>query len=305
MSFLHNAGKGNNSIVLYLLTIVFVLLSYVLGQLPMIVAVKIVNAGVMDLSFTQAEMIEVLGKNLFLTFALFPFIFSLIALCLSVRFLHKRSILSMFTARESFDWKRFFTSAIIWGGIMGIFLVSAFYASDQIEWNFKPESFFPLLFISLILIPLQTTCEEVLFRGYLFQGFGFLYKKGWVSVVLTGVLFGLMHGANPEVYKLGNIVMIYYIGTGIFLGLLALFDDGLELSLGYHAMNNIFAALILTNDWQAFQTDALFIDHSEPTFGIESLTTIIIVQPLLLLLFSKIYRWTNLKEKIFGSSIVK
>lgn len=300
MSFLNNAGKGNNSIVLYLLTIVFVLLAYILGQLPMLIAVKVMNAGSNVLTYSQAQMIEILGKNLFLSFALLPLIFSLIAICLSIRFLHKRSILSVFTARDSFDWKRFLSSATIWGGIMGIFLVSSFYASDQIEWNFNPETFFPLLFVSLILIPLQTTCEEVLFRGYLFQGFGFLHGKGWISVILTGVLFGLMHGANPEVYKLGYVVMIYYIGTGIFLGLLTLFDDGLELSLGYHAMNNIFAALIVTNDWQAFQTDALFKDHSEPTFGIESLTTIILVQPLLLLLFSKIYRWSNLKGKLFG-----
>jgi uncharacterized protein len=95
--------------------------------------------------------------------------------------------------------------------------------------------------------------------------------------------------------------LIYYIGTGLFLGLLTLMDDGLELSMGYHAVNNIFAALILTNDWQAFQTDALYIDHSAPTFGWDSLLTIILVQPLLLLIFSKIYKWKNWKEKLFGS----
>lgn len=47
---------------------------------------------------------------------------------------------------------------------------------------------------------------------------------------------------------------------------MALMDDGLELSMGYHAINNIFAALILTNEWQAFQTDALFYGSCKTNF---------------------------------------
>jgi membrane protease YdiL (CAAX protease family) len=183
---------------------------------------------------------------------------------------------------------------------MGAFLALTIYTSDQITWNLKAETFLPLLLISLFLVPLQTTCEEVLFRGYLFQGFGSIFKKGWFAVLITGLLFGLMHGANPEVEKLGYGILVYYIGTGLFLGILTLMDDGIELSMGYHAVNNVFATLIITNEWQAFQTDALFMDHSKPTFGWDSLLTIFLIQPLLLLLFSKLYAWKNWKGKLLG-----
>jgi hypothetical protein len=81
---------------------------------------------------------------------------------------------------------------------------------------------------------------------------------------------------------------------------MALMDDGLELSMGYHAINNIFASLILTNEWQAFQTDALFMDHAKPTFGWDALLTIILIQPLLLFVFAKIYKWKNWKGKFLG-----
>ena len=70
--------------------------------------------------------------------------------------------------------------------------------------------------------------------------------------------------------------------------------------MGYHAVNNIFASLIVTNDWQAFHTDALFIDSSMPEFGMEHILTLVIIQPLLLFLFSKKYNWKNWKEKLFA-----
>jgi len=303
MSFLTNANKGTNLPSTYILTIVLVILAYILGQVPMLVDLSIQIGGLENLKEDPSfDLVAFFGENKYLTYLLIPFILALGVIFISVRFLHKRPMLSVVTTRKSFDWRRFFTSLLIWGGIMGIFLAIAINMSDQITWNFKPETFFPLLMISLFLIPIQTSCEEILFRGYLLQGFGKIYKRAWLSVLVTGILFGLLHGANPEVEKLGYSVMVYYIGTGIFLGIIAIMDDGLELSLGYHAVNNIFAALILTNEWQAFQTDALYLDHSKPTFGWDSLLTIIIIQPFLLFIYSKIYKWTNWKEKLFGKA---
>lgn len=304
MSFLNNASKGSNLLSTYFLTIILVILAYViLGQIPLLIELATHQDSTDGIQNVEVVLIaKQLGNNKFLTFLIIPFIFSLAAILFSIRYLHKRPVLSVFTNRSTFDWKRFFTSAFIWGIIMCFFLMITFTTGNQIEWNFNPETFIPLLLISLFLIPIQTTCEEVLFRGYLLQGFGHFYKKGLISILITGLLFGLMHGANPEVQKLGGIVMVYYIGTGIFLGVMTLMDDGLELSMGYHAMNNIFASLILTNEWQAFQTDALFIDHSKPSFGWDALLTIILIQPLLLFIFSKLYKWKNWKNKFLGTS---
>jgi len=101
------------------------------------------------------------------------------------------------------------------------------------------------------------------------------------------------------VAKIGYILIVFYISTGLFLGIMSQMDGGIELSMGYHAINNIFASVILTNKWQAFQTDALFIDNTPPAFGLETWLTIILIQPLLLFLFSKVYRWKDWKKKLF------
>ena len=88
---------------------------------------------------------------------------------------------------------------------------------------------------------------------------GMILGNKWVPLVVTSIIFGLLHGMNPEVEKYGVVTMfVYYIGAGLFLGLITIMDDSLELALGVHAATNIFAALFLTCDGSALQTDALF-----------------------------------------------
>ncbi len=300
MNFLKNAQQGNNHFRSYLFTLALVIFSFLfLGLIPMLLHafIKTMINGSQSSDFVEME--DLFGSNLELFYLLVPFAFALGALLIGIRFIHGRSVLSVFTSRSRFDWSRFFVAAGIWMLVMCILLIVSILIGQPIEWNLDPSTFIPLLLISLLIIPIQTTAEEVLFRGYFMQGFGQLYKKGFISILLTGVLFGLMHGGNPEVAELGYGVMAYYIITGIFLGILAVLDDGLELSMGYHAANNIFASLILTNDWQAFQTDAMFIDHTPPNFGWDSLITLLILQPALILLFSRIYKWKNWKERLF------
>ena len=292
MRFIDQFKKGQGNAGTYLLTLSIVIMALIIGQTFVeIVANTVLHYSLINIP-TNADL------NVTLSLLLVPFGFALIALILCVKHLHKRSILSVFTSRNFFDWKRFFFAFSLWGGFMSLFLVVSMASGDSIEWSFSWSAFLPLFFVSLFLLPIQTTTEEVLFRGYLFQGFGQLFKKAWLSILVTGLLFGLLHWSNPEVAKIGDVLLLFYILTGIFLGIVTHMDDGIELSMGYHAVNNIFAALILTNDWQAFQTNALLIDHSDPIFGWDSILTLFVLQPLMLFLFSKKYKWENWKQKL-------
>ena len=132
------------------------------------------------------------------------------------------------------------------------------------------------------------------------QGFAILAKNKWFPLLMTSLIFGLMHIANPEVEKMGYIIMVYYIGTGLFLGILTLMDDGMELSLGFHAANNLIGALLVTSDYSAFQTHSIFKDISEPTAGYDVIAPVVIIFPILLFIFSKKYNWTGWKEKLTG-----
>lgn len=294
MNFIDQADKGKGTVGTYILTVCIVLLAFISGQLlSEYLAQKV-------LGFSFLEIPDNVNLNSLLILILIPFVFVFAGILFCVKYLHQRPILSVFTSRETFDWKRFFISFSLWGFLMVAFLTIEIFSGYRIEWNFNPATFFTLLLISVFLLPIQTTAEELFFRGYLLQGFRKVFPFSMMAIVLSGLIFGYLHSGNPEIEVLGSGILIYYISTGIFLGLLAHLDDGMELGMGYHAINNIFGALIVTNEWQAFHTDALFIDKSEPSFGWESYLTLLLVQPLLLILFGKIFRWKNWKSKLLN-----
>ncbi|HEU0137545.1 MAG TPA: type II CAAX endopeptidase family protein, partial [Flavobacterium sp.] len=243
-------------------------------------------------------------NNIALAVNLAPFAFLLGLLFLLVFILHQRNILSLTTARSKLDFGRiFFSFAIIIVMTVIGFAVSYYNDSSEIVWNFQPLNFAILVIISLILFPLQIGFEEYLFRGYLMQQVGIIVKNRWLPLILTSVIFGLFHTANPEVLEMGYGVMVFYIGTGLLLGIMTLMDDSIELALGFHLGNNLMAALLVTSDFSALQTDALFkYSGVEDTAAMlnEMLITMAITYPLILLIFALKYKWTNWAAKLFG-----
>jgi membrane protease YdiL (CAAX protease family) len=192
------------------------------------------------------------------------------------------------------DYKKILFSFFLWGSVSALMVIFDYMMSpEDYLWNFKPLTFLILLLISVVMIPLQTSMEELIFRGYLMQGFGVLFKNRWMPLLITSILFGLLHIWNPEIDKLGIHLIWYYIGTGLFLGVITLMDEGIELALGFHAANNLVTALLVTASWTAFQTESLFIDNSEPSLGMELIFTLAIIYPLLALIFAKKYQWKN------------
>ena len=132
------------------------------------------------------------------------------------------------------------------------------------------------------------------------QGIGVFVRNKWLPLILTSVIFGSLHFFNPEVTKLGNIIMIYYIGTGFMLGIMTLMDEGMELALGFHAGNNLITALLVTADWTAFQTNSILKDVSEPTAGWNVIIPVFRVYPIFLYIMGRKYGWSDWKQKLFG-----
>ena len=248
-----------------------------------------------------ATMIEQLGSNLVLIILLAPLVAGFFIVLGWTYLIHRQSITSLTTSRAKIDWKRILFAFGLWGGVTVIFtLIDVYDSPEDYKLNFDISKFIPLAIVAILLIPLQTSFEEYLFRGHMMQGLGILTKNRWVPLFVTSVLFGLMHIANPEVEKLGYGLLVYYIGTGFFLGIMTLMDEGLELALGFHAANNLITALLVTADWTAFQTDSILRDISEPTLGLDALIPVFVVFPVLLFVFSKKYKWSNWKERLFG-----
>ncbi|WP_298121205.1 CPBP family intramembrane glutamic endopeptidase [Flavobacterium sp.] len=374
--FIQQGIKKENEFWKYIVGSIVVIFASFIGQIPLGIALLIKGLDDGKMPKTTQEILQLLEPNVFLFLMLISFAFALGALYFWVKYFHKQSFLSVTTSRSKVDWSRVFFAFGIWTLFTIASTVLAVYLEpNELVWNFKPVPFLILFIIGVVLIPIQTSTEEYIFRGYLMQGFanGSLQKKFIIGIfysllfvpiyllfeflieklfaiqlffllqifvtiltilviffidlaltklnffesffynrlyerskskltplLITSLIFGGMHYFNPEVEKMGNVIMIYYIGTGLFLGIITLMDDGMELALGFHAANNLVGALLVTSDWSALQTHSVFKDVSQPSAGFDVLVPVLIVFPILLLVFGKKYNWHNWKEKLTG-----
>ena len=264
--------------------------------------VNYVSSEGVDTNEIMKKMTKEIGVNGTFFLLVAPLSFMLFFVLFYNKFIQNNSLRVLTTSRPKIDWSRFFFSFGVWGGITIVTtLISYFTTPEDFVMQFNPEKFAIFLVLALILIPMQTSFEEYLFRGHMLQGLGLATKTRWVPLLVTSFLFGIMHIANPEVDKMGMIIMFYYIGTGLFLGILTLMDEGLELALGFHAANNLVGALLVTSDWSAFQTHSILKDISIPSANFQIFIPILIIFPILLYIFSKKYKWSNWNEKLFGN----
>ena len=297
MRFTDLASVGKKDGKSYLASIGLIVFGYIASQfLGMLFLVPFFSSEKLARLVNQEDFINLLGKNGFLIFILFPFVVLFALILLAIRYIHKRPIKSVFTNRSHFDWNRVIFSFTIMSLILLIMLLFRLWMNDGLQMIFDWKKFLPMAFLILAFIPIQIAAEELLFRSYLMQGLKLRLAHNGHSALVSGIMFGLIHMGNPEISAIGFHLVFYYIAAGIFLSLVVLFDDGIELTLGYHAANNIFAALMITSDWQAFQTDAVFFDTSDPGNGIEAIFSSLFFYFLLFFIFAKRFKWSQWKE---------
>jgi membrane protease YdiL (CAAX protease family) len=294
---------GKNEFWQYLLGIVAAFLGYLSFQLIMMVPLL---SAAMSHGITMNEIAENpnilfnpekigINKSLLLALMMGMFVFTLLFLWLALKFIQKKSLTSIITGYENIRWKRYFFSFGVWGILIIILTIVSYLISPQdIEIRFNAGPFFILLIVSVLLIPIQTATEELIFRGYLMQGFGLAFKNGIAPLIITSVLFGLMHASNPEAKAHGLLIMMpYYIFFGAFLGVLTLLDEGAELAMGIHCANNLVSSLLVCSKNSVLQTDAILYTSSENPSG-EFIIWIIMAAICFFILFKK-YKLSNWK----------
>ena len=282
----------------YLLGSMIVIIFSFMGQVPMLFFLSEDSAKTMDPK-NPMSIFAHLDPNLTLFLLLFSFFIAFLGFLFVLTKIHKQSFVSVTTSRRTIDFERFFFAFSFWAIASILFVGIDYYFSPQdYEVKFQLKPFLIMFGISVVLIPFQSGLEEYLFRGYLMQGFAKLTRNRWLPLILTSVIFGILHVFNPEIEKLGMGLLFYYIGTGFFFGIMTLMDEGIELALGFHIANNLITALLVTADWTAFQTYSILNDITEPTLLPELVLSLFILYPISLFILSKKYVWTNWKYKL-------
>jgi hypothetical protein len=176
-----------------------------------------------------------------------------------VRFIHERPFRTLVTPARRLDWPRLFQGFAVWFVIAALTAaLEALLYPGRYVWTLDLARFLPFALLALILVPIQTSAEELFFRGYLLQLFGLRLRNVLVLSLLSGLFFGLPHLFNPEAGANYFLMGVYYVSMGAALAYITLREGRLEVALGLHAANNLFASLFANYEVTVMPSPSMF-----------------------------------------------
>ena len=273
--FLDLAQSGRNEWWRYLLgTALIFIIWQVIGTLfliPLAIYVALIDPNLLA-SFDQVANIYPFFwmVSVFLTFIMLWIPTWAITL-----WLHRRPFKSLFTAAPTMRWSRIAQGFAIYGVLVLVAtLVEGFLIHpDNYVWVYDPSSFWWFALAISLLVPIQATAEEILFRGYILQATGFLSRNLFILSLINGILFMLPHLLNEEVQVSPILVSLGFIISGIFFAIITLLDNGMELAIGAHIANNIFALAFVNLTDSSIVTSPLFlVTELDPIYNLISQT---------------------------------
>lgn len=295
----HGMNKG----WMYLLTIIFIMLGYVLFQS---ISVLPMMGILLENGYTQLQIASnpnllydfnalKIDRNIVLVLELGMFVFAAVGFYVGIRFLHHKTLTSVLTGYDKFRFGRFWFSFAVWTTFLIVsVLINYIFFPDELVINFNLQGFIISSLIMIAFMPIQTGLEEVVFRGYFLQGLSQVFKNGIVPLLITSFLFGAAHMSNPEVVKFGwPIMLTYYTSFALFMGCLTLLDEGLELAFGIHFANNIISSILLSSPSSVIKTYSVFdVKQEDPS---SEIIVWLCMASMAFLIFWLKYRWKNFK----------
>lgn len=305
MTHLESTFTGKNGFWRYLLMFAVILIvANTIGAIPLLISLysRSVSDPAVFSKFAanpnDYSIVGITSTTLFLIMMV-PFISGLIAFVLLVKPLNNRTWRMTINGTDKIRWNRFFISAGVWTILSALyFFVYLKLDPSNFVLNNKTGSLLLISIISVLLIPFQAAFEEILFRGYLMQGFASLIKNRWFPVIMTSILFGLLHSFNPEVKEFGFFTMMpQYVAFGLIFGIITILDDGIEAAMGAHSANNIFLCIMVTSESSALQTPALYQQYTIHPW--KELFAFVVLGILFILIMKMIFKWDNFSA-LFG-----
>lgn len=122
-----------------------------------------------------------------------------------------------------------------------------------------------LLPFAIIVIMIQVSTEELLFRGYLQQQFACLSSSPWVWMVLPSLLFGLWHFWNGNSLTEGLVYVFWATLLGLACADLTARTGNLGAAIGLHLANNFVAVMFIgTQGWPMSGLALILYPYQDP-----------------------------------------
>jgi len=181
---------------------------------------------------------------------LMTFVIWILAFWGALRLFHKRGLGTVIGGPKSKLLRNFGITFAICASLM-VFLNWVAPSSDEINENITSSRWWSLLPFALILMFIQVSAEEILFRGYIQQQLAVWFKSRWVFLVLPSVLFGVAHFFNTELGLQAQLTVVGFTALlGLFMADLTYRTGNLGAAIAVHFVNN-FSSLL----WVSYQKE--------------------------------------------------
>jgi membrane protease YdiL (CAAX protease family) len=255
-AFVSPARAGRRQLWLVAIGIVSVYMATMLGGLVLELAVRFFPA------FFTASPEALLFT--FLVRSLGAISFGWLALIFIAPRLHQRSFISLFGEAGRF-WRGFTAGALLCV-LLVVFAEAALLAyRGGAFWTPVPQMEYWWWFAAsvIVLVCLQASVEEVVFRGYLLQQLAARFRSPILWAVAPSLFFGAIHYA-PNTFASAdsvNLARLWVISAALF-GLFATYltwrTGSVGMAVGFHIVNNWFALLVLDQLGSRLERLALF-----------------------------------------------
>jgi membrane protease YdiL (CAAX protease family) len=300
-AYLDLARQGKNGWWRFVLAAILILFLWqILGALPSVFLLIWVLADGNPQTGVSPDG-QFLGVEPLLSFAvaMLASVLFLLGIFLAIRFIHQRPFRTLITPAPAIAWRRFFHGFTVWFALTGLMsLVEAILYPGRYVLTLDLSRFIPFIFLALVLIPIQTSAEELFFRAYILQGVGLRLRNIWFLSAISGFLFMAPHLLNPEARTNYGLMGFYYFFIGAVMAYVTLQDGRLELALGLHTANNLFSALFANYTVTVMPTPSLFTVNTLD--AVYSVSTAVIGLIAFVLIFVGPLKPTLSKENLEG-----
>jgi uncharacterized protein len=227
----------------------------------------------------------------------------LAGILIAVSLIHQRHPRTLVTARERISWTRIghgfvagFVPWVLLGGL-GQYLLYP----NSFSFNSDLKTFALFVPIALVITAIQTTTEELFFRGYIVQGASLIWSNRVFLAIVSAAIFTMPHATNPESQEGGWIGMFLglFVGTGLLYAIVSLIDGTTELAIGAHFANNLAYFLLFNWSGSFFTTPALF-SISEYHARFYDITSLVLI-PVFLAIVFRVFKRNKASELVSQS----
>ena len=249
-SYLDHSRDGRGQGGWYLLGLLVVLLFWIIGGSLMASALSVALGGSSDGTAALSDW-----RRLIVDLA--PFVLLIAGVLVTVRFVLGRPARTVVTGRSRVSLRRIGFGAVVFALLMvPAALADSLLHPGAYHFTFDAQRFVPVAIVAVLLIPLQSSAEELLFRGYLVQWTSLGTDRpnsrtsrgvGRVAILagVSGVVFSLPHLLNPEAAGVQGYAWLAWFFLGAGWAWASVLDGRIELAIGAHIANNLVGVLLV------------------------------------------------------------